>query len=100
MKEGESPMLLLPFCERGDLRAYLRNSQNIVVVADLVRYCHEICQGMEYLASKNFIHRDLAARNCMVDKNLSLKVSDFGLSRTANNRDYYRYDLYDGLVGL
>jgi len=88
--ECETPMLLLPFCERGDLRTYLRDSKNIVVVADLVRFCHEICQGMQYLAEKNFIHRDLAARNCMVDQSLSLKVSDFGLSRTANNRDYYR----------
>ena len=93
-------MLLLPFCELGDLRTYLRDSKNVVVVADLVRFCQEICSGMEYLASKNFIHRDLAARNCMVDSKLHIKVSDFGLSRTANNRDYYRLNFIDKKVFL
>jgi serine/threonine protein kinase len=89
-QSDNSPMIVLPFMELGDLRAYLRNGSNVIIVADLVRFCHEICLGMEYLASKNFIHRDLAARNVMIDKNLTLKVSDFGLSRVANNRDYYR----------
>lgn len=90
--EGDqSPMLLLPFCEKGDLRAYLRDPKIVVTVSNLVKFCQEICDGMAYLASRKFVHRDLAARNCMVDSKCSIKVSDFGLSRVfANERDYYR----------
>ena len=90
--EGDqSPMLLLPFCEKGDLRAYLRDPKIVVTVSNLVKFCQEICDGMAYLASKKFVHRDLAARNCFVDNKCRIRVSDFGLSRVfANERDYYR----------
>ena len=90
MSTNEPPYLLLPYCEHGDLRTYLRNPKNLCVVADLVRFGRSVASGMAYLASQNFVHRDLAARNCMVDSKLNVKVSDFGLTRETNQRDYYR----------
>ena len=43
--------------------------------------CLDASAGMQYLESKNCIHRDLAARNFLVDSDLSVRVSDFGMSR-------------------
>ena len=44
---------------------------------------------MVYLHSKGIVHRDLAARNVLVTHDLHLKVSDFGLSRELEEKDYY-----------
>lgn len=45
---------------------------------------------MEYLGSKNYIHRDLAARNVLVENEKTVKIGDFGLTKSIkDNEGYY-----------
>lgn len=64
----------------------------------LVRMGLDSVRGMEYLSGMNFIHRDLAARNILVSKERVCKVSDFGLSREADDDNAYEVKHVRGLA--
>ncbi|XP_053210968.1 inactive tyrosine-protein kinase transmembrane receptor ROR1-like [Panonychus citri] len=62
----------------------------VLDINDFLHISTQIGAGMEYLASHHYVHRDLAARNCLVSDHLTVKISDFGLSRDIYASDYYR----------
>ena len=61
-------------------------------VRTLLDMSADAARGLEYLASKRFVHRDFAARNLLVSDDMTLKVTDFGMSRKLASSEYYRKD--------
>ncbi|XP_065196571.1 ephrin type-B receptor 1-B-like [Sycon ciliatum] len=84
-------MILTEFMENGSLDHYLQlqTNENNLKPKELVAMARDAARGMEYLSNMNFIHRDLAARNILVSKTRECKVSDFGLSREADDDNAY-----------
>jgi len=76
----------------GDLKDFLR--LHLCQEQLLLQFSRDVCAGMAFLASSQFVHRDLAARNCLLHKredgSMVVKIADFGFAKAAVYRDYYR----------
>ena len=95
----ESAFMMMEYMEEGDLNEFLQQYTEIVETpsnntqistSTVVYMASQIASAMKYLASLNFIHRDIASRNCLVGKNLSVKLADFGMSRNLYESHYYQ----------
>ncbi|XP_006629905.2 tyrosine-protein kinase TXK isoform X2 [Lepisosteus oculatus] len=85
----ERPICIVTeFLENGCLLNYLRQRTATFHKDTLLAMCQDVCEGMEYLESQNFIHRDLAARNCLVSDKHVVKVCDFGMTRYVLDNQY------------
>uniref|UniRef100_A0AAU0MVQ7 receptor protein-tyrosine kinase n=1 Tax=Gecarcinus lateralis TaxID=6769 RepID=A0AAU0MVQ7_GECLA len=81
--------LVMEYMSKGDLLKYLRKQETRLKIEQVCDMALQIADGMAYLASKNYVHRDLAARNCLINDDMKIKISDFGMTRITEENYYH-----------
>jgi tyrosine-protein kinase Fer len=74
-------MIVMEYVAGGALLTFLRKQGVRQPLKTIIKMGEDAAAGMAYLEGRNCLHRDLAARNCLVDSNVTVKISDFGMSR-------------------
>ncbi|KAJ7390502.1 Macrophage stimulating 1 receptor (c-met- tyrosine kinase), a [Desmophyllum pertusum] len=90
LQRAAPPYIITPLTRNGDLGHFLKISRatsarvQTITSRQLIDFGIEICKGMDYIAQKQIVHRSLAAKNCIVNDDLSIKITDFSLARDVN----------------
>ncbi|OHT14304.1 AGC family protein kinase [Tritrichomonas foetus] len=89
-KNENFPTIITEYCENGSLRDILQSelmSASPPGWDSTKKLCmiYGIVSGMAYLHRQHIIHRDVKPENILIDSNLLPKITDFGLSKVANN---------------
>ncbi|XP_055948043.1 fibroblast growth factor receptor 2-like isoform X1 [Argiope bruennichi] len=113
--KGGPLYLLVEYCEKGNLRDFLRSHRNnafngyeepigtktgCLTFKNLIRYAYQCANGMRYLADMKCIHRDLAARNVLLNDEDVIKIADFGLAREIDETEYYKKKCNNGKLPI
>lgn len=68
-------------CVDTDLKKLCRDKSITLTPAHVDMLLYNLLLGLHYLHSAGVYHRDLTPGNCLVNKDLTVKICDFGLSR-------------------
>ncbi|XP_067657900.1 uncharacterized protein [Haliotis asinina] len=72
--------ILYPYMENRTLKDHILDSKRNFVLRQLLELAGQVCEGMEFLSSKDVVHKDLATRNCMLDATGRVKITDAAFS--------------------
>ncbi|KAF8412255.1 hypothetical protein HHK36_000215 [Tetracentron sinense] len=98
LKHSDPLIFLTEYLPNGNLYDILKRKGRLDPPT-AVAYALDIARGMNYLHQhkpQSIIHRDLTPRNVLQDEAGHLKVTDFGLSKIAQERDAYGYKMTGG----
>ena len=80
--------ILTEYAEKGDLYNQLniqKEKKTYFPEKIIIDWLIQSCQALKYIHSKHIIHRDIKPHNIFLTKKGSIKLGDFGVSKTLNN---------------
>lgn len=102
--EETIPRIVTYFFKNGSLNSYLEKiySQNRTLGLDeVIRYAHDIIQGMLHLHALDIVHLDLKASNIYIGDDLKMVIGDFGQAKFIKDGVIHdKVDIYPALAPL
>lgn len=77
----EQGYLVMEYLSGGTLKAYL-NIHHPLPLEKIQQFALQICEGLSEIHRHSIIHRDLKTSNLMLDEKHTVKIMDFGLSKS------------------
>ena len=71
--------IIMEYCEGQDIMDYIL-TRNRLSESESLKYFQQLINALYYLHNQNITHRDIKIDNLLLDRNLDLKLIDFGLS--------------------
>ncbi|KAJ7933915.1 kinase-like domain-containing protein [Mycena leptocephala] len=93
---GGRPALILEWCSQGTATDYLKGKS----LDERLRVILSLATGLAYVHSRNVVHGDLNGSNVLISNEGYTVLSDFGLSRTLEQRTGYTTSTYSAAGSL
>ena len=79
--------IVMEYADDGDLSKKIKLQQKKKIEKNfseekILKYLYQICNGINYIHSKNVIHRDIKSQNIFLMKNGDVKIGDFGIAKS------------------
>ena len=71
--------MVLEYVPNGELFDYILK-MNRLSEEEARKFFRQLITGVKYIHDQNVCHRDIKPENLLLDKDMNLKISDFGLS--------------------
>lgn len=91
-EDDKNVYVLLEMCSNQSLADMIHHRRNITET-EARFYFVQILGAVAYMHARGIIHRDLKLGNIFLDKDMNLKVGDFGLAAKIDNKTPRRYTI-------
>ena len=77
-------IIIFIYCDGDNLRSFINKhiNENLLIEENILKsIIKQICIGIKEIHDKQIIHRDLKPENIFINKNMKIKIGDFGISK-------------------
>ena len=82
-REDEHIYCLLEYAEHGTIKQllqYHRQHEFIITLPFVWHLIHNVAQALAFIHDQRLVHLDIKSANLLIDQDVNVKVSDFGLT--------------------